>query len=187
MLHLFIEGFVLQSIKPNDSLRKQINTFSVLKTFLQRKKMKPVIHKAHTCDIPTLNKISVASKSYWGYPPEWIKKWLPDLHLSERDFSTQSIYKLDLGGSIIGFCAIQENKSNYEIMHLWVLPDHIGKGYGTLLLNKSLKKTMTRIKDIIVEADPNAEAFYTRHGFSTFDKVASYPKGRFLPLMKKSI
>jgi GNAT superfamily N-acetyltransferase len=169
------------------ALKNGSTHFLFLEPFLKEKKMKPVVHKAHTCDIPTLNKISVASKSYWGYPPEWIKKWLPDLHLSEPDFSTQSIYKLDLGGSIIGFCAIQENKSKYEIMHLWVLPDYIGKGYGALLLNESLKKTMMQIKDIIVEADPNAEAFYARQGFSTFDKVASYPKGRFLPLMKKSI
>jgi N-acetylglutamate synthase-like GNAT family acetyltransferase len=144
------------------------------------------VYLANRSDLDALNKISVASKSYWGYPQDWMDKWLPDLQLTENDFSVQSIFKLEVGKSIIGFCAIQENKSNYEIMHLWVLPDHIGKGYGALLLNESLKKSVTQIKDIIVEADPNAEAFYARQGFSTFDKIASYPKGRFLPVMKKS-
>ena len=39
-------------------------------------------------------------------------------------------------------------------------------------------------KEIIVESDPNAEAFYTSQGFETFDKIESFPKGRFLPVMR---
>ena len=31
-----------------------------------------------------------------------------------------------------------------------------------------------------------AEAFYASQGFETFDKTESFPKGRFLPVMKKS-
>ena len=81
---------------------------------------------------------------------------------------------------------MQENDKEYEITHLWVKPEFIGKGYGKHLLSETIKKVATKKKSIIVESDPNAEVFYTSLGFVTFDKIESYPKGRFLPIMKKS-
>ena len=147
--------------------------------------MKAKIKKAQVTDIQILNNISIASKMHWNYPKEWLEKWTPDLILTEKDFLDQDIYKLEEAGSTIGFCSIKENNTNYEIMHLWIKPGYIGKGYGKQLLNEIIQKVVKKEKKIIVESDPNAEAFYASQGFVTFDKVESYPKGRFLPIMKK--
>jgi len=68
---------------------------------------------------------------------------------------------------------------------LWILPDHIGQGFGKALLNESLERVISANKPIIVESDPNSETFYAKQGFITFDQRESLPKGRFLPLMKK--
>lgn len=143
------------------------------------------IKKAELRDIETLNKISVESKMYWNYPQEWIDNWMSDLTLTEKHFKDQYIYKLVREGSIIGFCSIVENESDYEIVHLWLIPEYIGKGYGKILLNETIKRVVNIDKAIIVESDPNSEAFYSSQGFKTFDRRESYPKGRFLPLMKK--
>ena len=68
-----------------------------------------------------------------------------------------------------------EHSKEYEILHLWLLPEYIGKGYGKKLLRKV----------IILTADPNAESFYQKQGFRTYSRVESYPKGRFLPMMMR--
>lgn len=149
--------------------------------------MNAVVNKAEVNDITILNKISIESKMYWNYPKEWIDRWLDDLTLTEKDFLDQHVYKIDKSGSIIGFCSMKEKENAYEIMHLWIKPEFIGMGYGKLLLNDTIKKVVTNGKVIIVEADPNSESFYSSQGFITFDKTESYPKGRFLPIMKKQL
>ncbi|KAA3611048.1 MAG: N-acetyltransferase [Calditrichaeota bacterium] len=136
-------------------------------------------------DLEVLNAISIESKMHWGYPKEWIEKWVDDLTLTENDFADQKIFKLEKDKAIIGWCSIQENETSYEVMNLWVKPDFIGSGYGKILLHESLKKVASKKKSIIVEADPNAEAFYASQGFVTYDKIESYPKDSFLPLMRK--
>ncbi len=141
---------------------------------------------ANLQDLPVLNKIRVQSKSHWGYPSSWIEKWMDDLTISEENLAKENILLIEIQDQIIGFCSFVENEAEYEIYHLWVLPDFIGKGYGRKLLNKAIENFATSNKPIIVEADPNAEAFYCKQGFETFDQIESFPKGRFLPVMKKT-
>jgi len=143
------------------------------------------IKKAELSDIDILNKISVESKMYWNYPQEWIDNWMSDLTLTEEHFKEQYIYKLEREDLIIGFCSIVENEKEYEITDLWLIPKYIGKGYGKLLLNETIKRVVKKDKEVIVESDPNSEAFYSSQGFKTFDRKESYPKGHFLSLMKK--
>jgi len=143
------------------------------------------ITKAFLSEIEILNKISIASKAYWGYPREWMEKWHDELILKPSDFENHTIFKIEEEGRIIGFCVMTEHPNTYEILHLWVLPDFIGKGYGKQLLYETIKQVVTKNKPIIVVADPNAEPFYASQGFVTFDRVESEPKGRFLPVMRR--
>lgn len=138
-------------------------------------------------DLATLNTISVKSKAYWGYPESWIEKWLDDLTLDEYKFSNQNVLVVENENRLIGYSSIVENSENYEILHLWILPAYIGKGFGKKLLEKTIRTFVKRDKEIIVEADPNAEPFYQSQGFVTYDRVESFPKGRFLPVMRKTI
>jgi ribosomal protein S18 acetylase RimI-like enzyme len=138
-------------------------------------------------DIPRLNQISIASKKHWGYPDDWIAHWREALTITPNDFVQSVVLKAVLGNEIIGFCIIGETPNEYEVLHLWLEPTYIGKGYGKTLLNQALAQVTTQPKDIIVEADPYAEPFYAKMGFVTFDQVAgTYPAGRVLPLMRKT-
>ncbi|MEL6661225.1 MAG: GNAT family N-acetyltransferase [Bacteroidota bacterium] len=141
---------------------------------------------AATSDLPTLNSISLVSKAHWGYPQEWLEHWKNDMLLREKQLEELKILLAEVDGEIIGFCAISEATTQYEVEHLWLLPKHIGKGYGKRLLEQALASFTTTDKPILVEADPYAEAFYQRQGFVTFSKIESYPPGRFLPVMKKT-
>lgn len=136
-------------------------------------------------DRDQLNRISLVSKKYWGYPEAWIQKWGDDLRLSLRDIEELKILVALIEENIIGFCAIQEKVDHYEVLHLWLLPQFIGKGYGRTLLQQALSQFVLTTKPILVTADPNAEEFYRKQGFVKFNKTESYPKGRFLPVMKR--
>ena len=145
------------------------------------------IIKAVQEDIPTLNRISLASKQHWGYPQEWIDHWREDLKVTPTHFKENIVIKAVLDTNIIGFCIMGETDNEYEVLHLWIDPPYIGKGYGKTLLNQSMEMVITQPKDILVEADPYAESFYKKMGFDTIGEVKSvYPEGRVLPLMRKS-
>ena len=146
-----------------------------------------IFRRAILDDLPKLNYISVESKKYWQYPDEWIQKWKPDLMIAEEDLAENSITVAVSGENVVGFCAILEHREKYEIIHLWLLPEFIGKGFGKLLLEEALKNAINEPKPVIVESDPNAEAILSPDkGLSHSIKVESYPPGRFLPLMKKT-
>ncbi len=143
------------------------------------------IRKAIPEDLPILNQISVASKRHWQYPEEWIQRWLEDLTLNEGDLQNQEIHVLEVDEKLIGFCGIAEDSEAYEVAHLWVLPEYIGKGYGKKLLNASISNVAIDKKKIRLVADPNAENFYQSQGFKKVEEVESYPEGRFLPVMER--
>lgn len=138
-------------------------------------------------DLATLNKISVQSKAHWEYPIEWMDRWKHELMLDEIDFEQQKILAAENDNQIIGFSAIANDTDHYEIGHLWVLPEYIGKGVGKRLLVETIERYVETAKPIIVETDPNAEPFYKSQGFVTFDQIESYPKGRYLPVMRKRV
>ena len=142
---------------------------------------------ATTRDLPALNQISLTSKAHWGYPQEWLEHWENGLLLQEEHLVEYKILLAELGEEIIGFCAISEEPGEYQVEHLWLLPKHIGQGYGKQLLEQSLVSFTVADKPVLVEADPHAEAFYRRQGFVTFSQVESYPPGRFLPVMRKEV
>lgn len=148
--------------------------------------MEVQITQAATSDIEELNQLSIESKMHWNHPEEWMEKWKANLALTKEDFSTHSIFKLtEASGSILDFCAIKEHVKEYEVVHLWIKPTSIGKGYGRQLLNESIRRAVIKNKPVVVEADPNAARFYLSQGFITFSKKESFPAGRFLPLMRK--
>ena len=143
--------------------------------------------KASVDDLKILNTINIQSKQYWDYPTEWLEHWKDDLNISSDYVFNNQVYLLKKGNESIGFCAIEERPEEYEVGQMWVLPEYIGKGYGKFLLENVLARVIKDKKDIIVIADPNAEPFYQKMGFVTIDHKESYPKGRFIPIMKKSL
>ncbi len=140
--------------------------------------------QAVSADLKTLNKISMASKRYWGYPEEWMARWKDDLTINDKHLSDASVIVLEVNKTVSGFCVIHEDSMHYEVLHLWLKPEFIGQGLGRALLFYALQEIVVRELPIIVESDPNAEVFYSKQGFVTYDKKESFPKGRFLPLMK---
>ena len=140
--------------------------------------------KATSEDLEELNRISLKSKRHWGYSEAMIESWRTELTLTKVHLSEQNVTVMEGSAHIMGFCAVSYSEGRTEIEHLWLLPEHIGKGFGRKLLEKSISEYIAKDQEIYVTADPNAEAFYQKQGFVTVTYEESVPKGRLLPVMK---
>lgn len=144
------------------------------------------IVRALPSDHSALTKITMDGKSFWGYSKQQLSTWEKELTISSQYVSENETYQLVLDDEIIGFYAyLKLSDGHLKLDHLFLLQNFIGKGFGQLLLNDFLKKAQeSNTLDIILEADPNAENFYKKFGFITYDHRETSIKGRFLPLMK---
>lgn len=145
-------------------------------------------HPSQT-DAENLSRISKASKAYWGYPVEWLELWRADLEVTPDYLARHHSFVLQnkADSTYLGFCILsEEGDHTLWIEHLWILPDYIGQGLGSVLLNTALNACIqTGHRSAKVIADPNAAAFYGAQGFHTFDYHASQPGDRKLPVMEK--
>lgn len=142
-------------------------------------------------DARALSRISRASKAHWGYPEEWLNLWRADLEVS-TDYLRQHhtfVIRLHTDQSFIGFCILSEEGSHLLwVEHLWVLPEYIGRGLGSALLQTALTACIrSEHQAVKVIADPNAAPFYAAKGFVTVDEHPSQPGDRKLPVMEKRL
>lgn len=135
-----------------------------------------------------LSRISKASKAHWGYPAEWLALWQEDLEVTPAYLAQHHTFVLRevQQEAFIGFCIISEAMPRLWIEHLWVLPQFIGKGLGSALLETALSSCIQpEHQSVKVIADPNAAAFYEAKGFITVDYHPSQPGDRKLPIMER--
>jgi len=147
------------------------------------------IEKTGRTDAKVLTDLTIRSKSYWNYGKKQIEKWREELTITEKYIDENQIYKLVSDDILIGFYAYQpENETNIKLNYLFVEPKFIGKGYGKILITNFLKRVQnTEFKRVILDADPNAEKFYSGIGFRVIGKLKSTIKDRFLPIMEMEI
>ena len=96
------------------------------------------------------------------------------------------MYAAISGGEPIGFYAFRGEGRELELHHLWVLPAWIGSGIGRLLFEHAMDRSASRGASIVeIEADPNAEGFYSRMGARRVGESVYEieDQSRVLPLM----
>ena len=139
---------------------------------------------ADPTDAEELSEISLAAKSYWQYPDEWLARWKKELTITPEYIERHRVYTLQSIYQIVGFCALEDHQDYYEVAHLWIRPAFMMKGLGKGLLHETLSGVAAGA-EVRVVADPHAKPFYQKQGFVAYDQVASTPPGRQLPLMRK--
>jgi ribosomal protein S18 acetylase RimI-like enzyme len=145
---------------------------------------KTSIRRARPADAAALTKIARAAKRHWGYPEKLIRLWRADLSVSPEMIAGDPVYCATRNGDIAGFYALSGEGTTREIEHMWVDPRYIGSGIGRKLfahLRRRLRAMqVTRLE---IASDPNAEGFYRRMGARRISRIASTPRGRYLPLL----
>jgi N-acetylglutamate synthase-like GNAT family acetyltransferase len=145
------------------------------------------IRRATPEEAPTLTKVALAAKRYWGYPENWIKHWEADLTISPEFIEQNEVYVAEDAGEARGFYALCIDNNQAELEHMWVLPDYIGTGIGKeLFLDAMDRANDLRVKEIGITADPNAASFYEHMGARRVGELNSEIDGspRKLPRLK---
>lgn len=147
------------------------------------------IEKAINSDAEEITKLTIRSKSHWGYSKEQIEEWRDELTITTEYIKRNQVYKFVNNSKLIGFYAYQSlNDTDIKLNFLFVDPTFIGKGYGKVLLTDFLQRIeYLRFKKVILDADPNAEEFYKQFDFKIIGQLESSIEGRFLPIMEKEI
>lgn len=140
--------------------------------------------KALAEDSELLTSICRKSKGYWGYPAEWLELWNDELTISDHYIHEQSVFKIFKDEQLVGFFALENKGDCFELEHLWIDPQFIGLGYGTMTMHHIKTNLIPPQAVLDVLADPNAESFYHKNGFSTYDHWKSSISKRMLPRMK---
>lgn len=131
-----------------------------------------------------LGSIAQEAKAHWGYPAAWLALWKDDLSFTQDFLNTHFVLVLKVNHQIKGFCIIMAEAGHFNVEHCWVLPEYLGRGYGSRLLTKALSEPTFVHKKVQVLSDPNAVGFYEKFGFKTIQMIPGRPVGRELPLME---
>lgn len=146
------------------------------------------IEKANLVDNEILTEITKKSKAYWGYSEEQILKWNNNLTISKEYINKNQVFKLLNDNKIIGYYSYIIEEKKIKLDNLFILPEHIGKGFGKFLINDFLKRMREeKFKRIILNSEPNAEKFYLKVGFKKIGEFETSIKNRFMPIMELNL
>ena len=128
--------------------------------------MKVQIRPACATDAPTLTHIAFESKRHWGYPDHWMALWRDALTLTPAYIAEHVVFVAEADGEAVAFCALVGAGAQWELDHLWVRPEFIGRGIGGQLFRHAAAYLAVNAGEVIlgVESEPNAEQFYVRMG-----------------------
>jgi GNAT superfamily N-acetyltransferase len=140
-----------------------------------------IIH-AISSDANLLTKLCFASKRVWGYPEDYFKIWQEELTITPEKIQNQPIFKAIYENSLVGMYSLIEWQQNYYLEHIFIDPNWLHHGFGTLLFNhaKQIAQSLGyHTLDILV--DPNARGFYDKQHAICIEEIPSNIPGRLIP------
>jgi len=123
------------------------------------------IRPAVESEAAVLSDLVMRAKSHWGYSPEVLEGWRPELAVSPTNVREGPAFVAVVGAEVVGFYSLRMSRTAWELDNLWVLPKFMHQGIGRALLAHALA-TAARggATEVTVDADPNAELFYLECG-----------------------
>lgn len=159
----------------------------------------PIIRPARPEDAELLSLLAFRSKAYWGYSAGFMAACRDELSYTPASIadpafafwlaegaSERAARDVEARPELLGFYAIERlDETAFELEALFVAPAHIGTGLGRRLMTHATDEVRRRGgKSLLIQSDPNAEAFYRAAGARRIDQKesASIP-GRLLPVL----
>ncbi len=146
-----------------------------------------IIRRATPEDSVPLTTLTVASKAYWGYDDDFMRKAIPYMKVTADEIARHHVYVLEMNARIVGYYQLEARTPEMMWLEsLFIAPEAIGHGCGRALMDhaRALAASLGARK-IAFESDPNAEAFYARLGaVRVGERESPILKGRVLPLME---
>lgn len=123
------------------------------------------VRAAVEADAARLSAIAFAAKAHWGYAAEVLERWSDELTVTPDDVRALETCVAERGGEILGFCALARGATRWSVEHFWVDPRFMRQGVGARLLGHAARiAAASGARELLIDADPNAEAFYRAGG-----------------------
>ena len=145
------------------------------------------LRRARPDEAPLLASIAYAAKAMWGYSPAQLALWAGELGPDAQSIANHPTWIAESDGAAAGFCQLRIDGPSAQLEHLWIAPLYMRQGFGAQLLEHARGvAAMAGVREMRVDSDPNAEAFYLAQGWrragATPAPVEGDP-GRVLPLL----
>ena len=142
------------------------------------------IRRARPSDAADLTDLIYASKRSNGYGDTFMAACAEELRVTPDLLQTQNIWVTE-DEKLLGCVALEVDGTEGEITKFFVHPDAKRRGVGRQLWQTALTEARNAgLTRLVLDADPEAVAFYQAMGFRTIGQSPSGSiPGRFLPLM----
>ena len=144
------------------------------------------IVRAKPEEADALTEIAHAAKRHWGYPERWIQNWRDILTMRPEFIAANVAFCAREDAQIVGFYLLTNESDGLHLDHLWIIPRAMGRGIGRALFEHAVEEARKLgHRTLKIEADPNAEGFYTRMGARRMGKAITTIENqrRELPLL----
>lgn len=148
----------------------------------------PKIREMRRSDLEAVSSLGIRSKATWGYEAEAMAVFAEELtlELPDLDRFLEAEVAVDGEGKVVGyFTLVARADGVVELEHLFVHPEHFGKGIGSQLLARALGMARQRgAEEVTILSDPQAVEFYLRKGARQVDHHISSIPGRTIPVLQ---
>jgi N-acetylglutamate synthase-like GNAT family acetyltransferase len=136
-----------------------------------------------------LSALALRSKAHWGYSEKFIETCVDELTITAARVETVDFLVAEEAGEICGMAGIAPCDGGWEVCNMFVEPERIGTGVGGILISALLQRAHELgIRELQIDADPNARPFYERMGavFVQMTPSGSVP-GREIPQLRLTL
>ena len=148
------------------------------------------IARATPDDAPALTAIAFAAKRHWRYPETWIQQWRASLTITPELIAASPTFVAHDAGELAGFTTLRADGPSAWLDHLWIAPEHMGRGIGRALFAFAEHEAQgAGFGRLMIESDPHAAGFYLRQGATACGHAITSVDGRrrLLPLFTKPL
>jgi GNAT superfamily N-acetyltransferase len=147
----------------------------------------PEVRAARIEEAGALSDLCMRSKAVWGYDRAFLSLAREALRVDPAQIAAGDVWiAAATDGGIAGVVVIGpgEQPDALDLDKLFIEPRHIRAGFGRVLFLHAIDEARRRgARRLTILADPNAAAFYERHGARPVGEAPSDAiPGRLLPL-----
>ncbi len=141
---------------------------------------KPDVH-----ELDVLTDLIMRSKAVHGYDAAFMEACREELTLTPEKLTRGPIIVTEIDGEPAGVAQLLSYDGEWHLELLFIDPKHIGQGIGRRLMTWTVEEAQRLgAKELHIEADPDAEAFYLKMGAVRRGEAPSQSiPGRMLPLL----
>jgi len=137
-------------------------------------------------ELEFLSELCLRSKAVWGYDRAFIEACRAELTLTSDDLRDTDLQIAERDGRIVGVAQVATHGRVAHLEKLFIEPKVMRSGAGRALFDWA--KAAARLRGavaLVIDADPDAAAFYRRMGAHDDGIVPSGSvPGRFLPRLR---